>query len=285
MQHLENFTIREMSVADLRMAISWAAAEGWNPGIYDAESFYSADPHGFFMAFEGNTPLGCVSAVAYDENFGFIGFFIVRNDLRGHHIGIELGKTALNYLGNRCIGQDGVLKKVKNYEHYGFKTEHVNIRYEGIARKTPKLNAGLIPLSEVPFPEICRYDRLHFPADRSNFLEKWISQRESCALGILDAASHLSGYGVIRKCVKGYKIGPLFANSAEVAEEIFLGLANFAAEGEPFYLDLPEPNKSALALACKYRMTQVFSTARMYRGAAPELPVLEIFGITSFELG
>jgi len=280
-----SFEIREMTISDLRCAVAWAGVEGWNPGISDAECFYSADPHGFFMAFEGETPLGCISAVAYDEDFGFIGFFIVRNDLRGHHIGVELGRAALNYLGSRRIGQDGVLKKVKSYEHFGFNMAYRNIRHEGIASKTPEANGGLVPLSQVPFREVCRYDNLHFPAQRASFLKKWISQPQSLALGTFDAENHLSGYGVIRKCERGYKIGPLFADSSEISERILLGLANFTPEGDPFYLDLPEPNKDALALAAKYRMKEVFSTARMYLGAAPELPLDNIFGVTSFELG
>jgi len=280
-----SFHIRKMTIDNLRIAVAWAAAEAWNPGLNDAECFYSADPDGFFMAFDDETPLGCVSAVAYDEKFGFIGFFIVRNDLRGHRIGIELGRTALNYLGKRCVGQDGVLQKIGNYEHYGFKMAYRNIRYEGIACKTLKTTGSVIPLSQVPFSELSRYDMLHFPAQRTDFIRKWISQPESLALGTLDAKSHLTGYGVIRKCGKGYKIAPLFANSADLAELLFLNLANFAAEGEAIYLDLPEPNMDALALAEKYRMTQVFSTARMYLGDAPKLPVDEIFGVTSFELG
>ena len=273
-----------MSIDDLRMALDWAKAEGWNPGLYDARSFYSADPNGFFMAYEGKTPVGSISAVSYDDKFGFIGFFIVKNDLRGHHIGIELGKNALKYLGKRCIGQDGVLKKVKNYEHYGFKLAYRNIRFEGIATKN-FVSTGLTELSKLPFEEICRYDRLYFPAERKEFLKKWISQPQSLALGILGKGNQLSGYGVIRKCVKGYKIGPLFADSSEIAEKIFIGLANFADKGELFYLDLPEPNKNALKLAGKYRMKEVFSTARMYMNRIPELPIDGIYSVTSFELG
>jgi hypothetical protein len=34
-----------------------------------------------------------------------------------------------------------------------------------------------------------------------------------------------------------------------------------------------------------YAMSPVFETARMYKGAAPKLPLERIFGITSFELG
>lgn len=244
---MNNLIVKEIGIEDLHIAVSWAAAEGWNPGLHDAEAFYLADPHGFFMAFENGRPAGSISAVAYDENFGFIGFFIVRNDLRGHHIGIELGKKGLGYLGKRCVGQDGVLKKVTNYEHYGFKLAYKNIRYEGIATKTYQ-PSGLINLSEISFDEICRYDRLHFPAERRSFLKNWITQPDSLAFGMLNSNHELSGYGVVRKCVKGYKIGPLFADSADIAETIFLGLINYVENKAPFYLDIPEVNEDAMAL-------------------------------------
>ena len=51
------------------------------------------------------------------------------------------------------------------------------------------------------------------------------------------------------------------------------------------FLDVPEPNQSALALAARYGLTAAFETARMYRGAAPALSLDRIYGITSFELG
>ena len=51
------------------------------------------------------------------------------------------------------------------------------------------------------------------------------------------------------------------------------------------FLDVPEPNQSALGLAARYGLAPAFETARMYRGAAPALPLDLIYGITSFELG
>ena len=51
------------------------------------------------------------------------------------------------------------------------------------------------------------------------------------------------------------------------------------------FLDPPEPNGPAVALAKRYGLEPVFETARMYRGAVPELPLEKIFGITTFELG
>ena len=38
------FAIRRMTKADLQLALGWAAAEGWNPSLHDANCFYAAAP-------------------------------------------------------------------------------------------------------------------------------------------------------------------------------------------------------------------------------------------------
>ena len=36
---MPGYTIRKMSRAELEISVAWAAAEGWNPGLHDADSF------------------------------------------------------------------------------------------------------------------------------------------------------------------------------------------------------------------------------------------------------
>ena len=38
-----------MTRAELDIGIGWAADEGWNPGLHDADSFYATDPGGFLI--------------------------------------------------------------------------------------------------------------------------------------------------------------------------------------------------------------------------------------------
>jgi hypothetical protein len=45
----DNLLVRNMAEADLALALEWAAAEGWNPGLHDARCFYAADPQGFLI--------------------------------------------------------------------------------------------------------------------------------------------------------------------------------------------------------------------------------------------
>ena len=95
----------------------------------------------------------------------------------------------------------------------------------------------------------------------------------------------LSGYGVIRTCRNGYKIGPLFADTQELAGSLFLALKSKVKPTDAIFLDTPEINQSALALAESHNMKVSFETARMYTGELPVMPLNRIFGVTSFEIG
>jgi ribosomal protein S18 acetylase RimI-like enzyme len=280
---MDNLMVRNMTREECGLAVEWAAQEGWNPGLHDAECFYRADPAGFFIALQGGEPVGCLSAVAYDEHFGFAGFYIVRPGWRGQNISHHLVRRAQAYLGNRTVGNDAVVAQQETYKQLGFHLAYRNIRYSGTAGGDGGLTPELLPLHRIPFNELAAYDRLLFPADRSGFLGCWISQPESTALGY-ENKGKLSGYGVIRKCREGHKIGPLFAENEAIAERLFLALTGNIA-GETFFLDIPEPNPAAGRLVERYGMQKVFETARMYSGEAPALPVEKIFGVTSFELG
>ena len=36
-------TVRRMKRNDLDLLVTWAAAEGWNPGLHDVDCFFTAD--------------------------------------------------------------------------------------------------------------------------------------------------------------------------------------------------------------------------------------------------
>jgi GNAT superfamily N-acetyltransferase len=279
-----SYSIQPMSREALDVAIAWAAAEGWNPGLQDGDCFYATDPTGFWMGVLGDEMIASISAVKYGDSFGFVGFYIVKPGYRGQGYGIQLWNAVMSTLKGRNIGLDGVLEQQKNYQKSGFQLAYRNIRYEGIIRHEPFDDASIAPLLNVPFQSIASYDRQFFPCDRSQFLRSWIHQSGSTALGILHN-NELAGYGVLRPCQVGYKIGPLFADSPHMAETLLLSLQSEAKVGEPIYLDVPEVNPAAVALAEKYKMNKVFETARMYTQSCPDLAYDRLFGVTTFELG
>jgi hypothetical protein len=276
----EEVTIRRMTRADVGLAIDWAAGEGWNPGLHDADAFFAADPNGFFIAELNGEPVGCISAVAYDEHFGFMGFYIVKKVLRHLGIGMKLWNASLDYMGSRTIGGDGVVEMLEKYAQFDFRIVHHNARYEGTGKEA---QSALADISRVPFTELERYDLRFFPAQRTDFLKSWISRPGTCGRVAFDNG-RISGYGVIRPCWQGFKIAPLFADTPEIAGELFSALSGLAA-GQPVFLDIPVCNQAAVRLVEGQGMNKVFETARIYRGIPPALPLDSIYGITSFELG
>ena len=273
-----------MTRQEVDRPIDWAAAEGWNPGLHDADCFYTADPNGFLMGFLGQEPIATISAVKYGSSFGFLGFYIVKPEYRGKGYGIQIWKAALDYLQGRTIGLDGVVAQQENYRQSGFTLAYQNVRYEGIGGGEMPANSNIVKLSNVAFEELCAYDRPFFPDDRRAFLNCWVRQPQSTALGILKN-NQLAGYGVILACRSGYKIGPLFADEPEFAEQLFLALKAQVPQDSAIFLDIPAINSAAVSLVKRHTMTAAFETARMYIGQAPELPIDRLFGVTSFELG
>ena len=282
----DGYAIRRMARHELDFALALAEAEGWNPGLRDAEAFWRADADGFFLGAQHGEPVAAVSAVRYaaDEQgpaFGFIGLYLVRPDLRGRGYGLRLWNAALQALAAPTIGLDAVVAQQRAYTKDGFALALRNSRYEGAAGG--EMPPGLHRLVETPFAEVLAYDRRCFPARREAFLTSWLSLPGHVALGLRRGES-LAGYGVVRPCGVGSKIGPLFADDAAAAHSLFHGLCAAAQQG-PVFLDVPLPNAAAVRLAESHGMRQVFETGRMYRGPAPAYDLERVFGVTSFELG
>ncbi len=292
------YVIRRMERGELDFALGLAGAEGWNPGLADAESFWQADPEGHFLGLLDGRAVATLSAVRYagdgqgpdsGSGFGFIGLYIVVPEQRGRGLGCRLWDAALGALTVPTIGLDAVLAQQDTYRKSGFALAMRNCRYEGRFANTSgkAMPAGLSPLAEFPLDEVLAFDRRSFPARREAFLRSWLSAPGHTALG-LRRGDRLAGYGVVRPCGVGSKIGPLFADDDSAAHALFHGLSQAAAASDksgPVFLDVPMPHAGAVRLAEAHGLRPVFETGRMYRGPAPELDLGRVFGITSFELG
>lgn len=277
---------RQATRDELDLAVAWAAAEGWNPGLHDADIFWSTDPAGFVCVERAGEVIGTGSVVSYDGNFGFMGFFIVRPDLRGQGIGRRFWQWRRDTLQARlspgaAIGMDGVFDLQPFYAQGGFRFTHRNLRFAGTAR-THASDRSVEKLGSLPFTLVEAFDHQHFGFARERFLRPWIQPRGGEALALVEGETIIA-QGVIRPCREGYKIGPLFAISAKAADRLFRALTSPFA-GAPVYLDAPENNPAALALAARHELSEVFGCARMYHGPAPVLPWHQIFGVTTFEL-
>ncbi len=279
---IDNFTVRQMLRSELDLVMDWAAVEGWNPGVYDAECFYQADQCGFFVGELNNELVASISAVAYSQHFGVLGFYIVKPQFRGRGFGMKMWRAAMAYLGTeRNIGLDGVTAQQENYKKSGFQIAYHHIRCEAVGGGV--VPDGIVELKTVPIDQLFAYDQELFPAERQQFLRLWIKQLNSTALGVV-RDGHVVGYGVIRQSHTGFRIGPLHADDEQIAEQLLLALLAFGSDA-PVFLDVPDANPEAIKLAQRYGMKPVFEIARMYNKEIPNLPINRVFAVTSLEVG
>ncbi len=282
--HNDRFTVKTMTREEVSLAVAWADQEGWNPGLHDAECYHVADANGFLLGTIEGEPVATISVIRYGAAFGFLGFYIVAPQYRGQGYGIRIWNEGIRYLAGRTIGLDGVVAQQDKYRKSGFRLAYRNIRFEGAGGGGASGSSAIVPLDSVPFEQVSSYSLRYFPEDRSDFLKCWIHQPASHAFGVVQG-DRLVGYGVMRACRTGYKIGPLFADDDELAALLLLELRAQVAQGERIFLDVPEVNDSAVNLAERNHMSRVFETARMYNREAPDIDVAHTFGVTSFEIG
>jgi hypothetical protein len=188
---------------------------------------------------------------------------------------------------DRTIGLDGVVAQQDNYRKSGFEFAYRTVRYGGVAKIAASGEAGGKPLTAFSpnlLDTLSRYDEAIFQAPRRAFLAAWCGgARSRTSLACL-SSGRLRGYGTIRRCFDGHKIGPLFADTPETAATVLTALVA-SGNAAKISLDVPLANPSAVGLAESFGLSPVFETARMYRGTAPKPPLGRMFGVTTLELG
>ncbi|OIJ63487.1 GNAT family N-acetyltransferase [Streptomyces mangrovisoli] len=277
-----DLVVTRATLDDWPVISGWAADEGWNPGLADGAAFFAQDPRGFFLGRIDGEPVSAVSVVTYGADYAFLGCYLVRPDLRGRGHGLATWNHALAHAGSRTVGLDGVVAQQDNYRRSGFAPAHRTVRFTGTA-PAADAPAGVRPVGPGDLDEILAYDAACLPADRPRFLTAWLTGAGHRAV-VRRTGGRVSGYAVLRPAREGLRVGPLFADGADDARALLAALAA-EASGAEIAVDVPEPNKAAMALAEDAGLTPSFETARMYTGPVRPHAEDRVYAVTTLELG
>ncbi len=282
------FHVETMTADERAVLIDWAAAEGWNPGLADLDIASAVDPDAFVALKRADELVGGGSIFRHGPGFGFMGLFIMRQDVRGQGLGARLWTWRLNRLKQRLgpgatIGMDGVFEMAPFYERGGFTPAYRHLRFQGAAHAGEGVDAGVVPIDASNLEAALALDDRLFPVPRHDFMRRWIAQPGASALAV-PTGEGLAGLGVMRPCRRGFKIGPLYAEDAAVAERLFHALLG-RAQGELVQIDVPEPNAAAVAMAARQGFEESFGCVRLYHGPDPGLDLRRIFATASLEFG
>lgn len=278
------FEIGTASAAEVTMMAEWAAAEGWNPGVTDAQAFAVADPRGFLIGRLDGEPVTSISVIRYGEHFGFLGMYIARPDVRGKGLGFQTWRAGMERMTGRVVALDGVVAQQENYRRSGFGPAWTNIRYEGApAPASPPAGVRLVDARDIPFDRLAAYDRRFFGAPRDAFLAAWVSLPARSARVAL-RGDEIVGFSVLRDAPAASRLGPVFTDDAAIASALASALAEDRG-ATSVAVDVPGVNARAVAWAQAQGWAPSFETARMYTGEPPRIDTDGLFGITSLELG
>ncbi|MFH8369708.1 GNAT family N-acetyltransferase [Streptomyces sp. NPDC018031] len=279
-------TVAPATREEWHLVAEWAAEEGWNPGRGDVDCFHPTDPAGFFLGRLGGRPVSAVSVVTYSAEYAFLGYYLVHPDHRRRGLGLATWQAAVPHAGTRTIGLDAVPEQEATYWRSGFVPAYRTVRCVGRpGRVTAGRATPAVPVTPAHLDAIAAYDQGCFPAERRAFVARWLTAAGRVAR-VCVRDGRVTGYGAIRPARTGWRVGPVFADSAADAEALFDGLTAGLGPDEEVCVDVPEPESAALALVEARGLTPDSHTVRMYAGAAPGIPAAgRTYGVTSLELG
>lgn len=264
-----------------------AKREGWEPGFHDLQMYSKVDSNGFFVGLLDGKIVGGISAVAFDELIGFIGYYIVDPAVRGNGYGLKLFQHAMSYMGTRNVGLDGLLVQVSNYEKNGFQVYHNHARYQGswLSSDCVVFSSNIVPLEGVDRATISEFDNKYFPASRMEWIDELISLPGGISAAYVED-SVLKGYGVMRPCVSGFRLAPLYADTIDIARKLLTHMSAQLPEGSIFFMDIPTFNIDATRMLTEeFAMTYLWECSRMYTKGLPDVNWSGIYGMSSLELG
>lgn len=273
-------TVRRMTRDDLELALDWARAEGWNPGIDDAAAFFAADPDGFFLKEVAGRPAAAVSVVNHDAAFAFLGLYICHPTFRGQGLGLEVWCAGLAHAGTRCVGLDGVPEQQSNYARSGFSHLGRTVRYRGRGAGSPTAGTGV----PTDVKDLIQADMQATGIRRRRFSSAWFTGTKTRRTHCLSATDPAASFATFRRCAEGIKIGPFHANNPAAAKALLASVPVEFGDG-PLYIDVPDTSPALVEFLKERGFEPVFETARMYSAKPPAAAPPKFYGVATLELG
>lgn len=234
-----------MNPSEFEEINQWCIDEGWNIGLYDSETYYKVDPLGHFVA-KTSKAIASLSLVKHSPTFFTLGPFIVHKSYRGQGIGEKLWNVAMTRMNyehpDSLIVLYAVSKQVERYKRAGFMPVLKNQRWYINSKSSilPSINYHSVSLTKDLITTVSQYYKNHYFTDRELLFTNILKKPETNGLVIIDD-NLIKGFGFIRRCVRGFRIGSLVADTPEIAQVLISDLLDFSLQ-EPVFIDVPDSN-------------------------------------------
>ncbi len=288
--HSENITIKEMSLTDLETALTWAKEEKWNPGKFDYHSYYAMGKENFLGLHINGEMIGSISIIQYKKSFAFIGLFIVKKEYRGQGYGKKLWDYSIKNIENTSsISLYSVPQQISRYQKNNFFDNVKNSRFQ--MNKSVEFDISrsdeIKEIDNFYYNKMIEYDQNLWKSSRNDFFNCALKKPETFAFISFDENKKVNGYGLIRPCIEGYRIGPLYANSIESAKSLTKFLLSKIPKESQVIFDIPNENKLSIIFADYFKLDHYSEadTMLMTKGESYKKGDEYCYGLASLEIG
>ena len=234
------------------------------------------------------TSKGAITGCNLNDSVAFGGYFIVRKDWRRRGVGKLLFDKHLKHIGDRNFGIDAVEDRVEHDKKDGF--IHMSFpvsAYMGIpdranlATLDDEHAGSLVKFNPDLFEQLFVYDTKMHTIPRREFLKCWIKEDITttyCAV----AEGGIEGYGCVQPIEGGsYMIGPVFADTPELAGGLFTKLMLSVPEGKQVAFDIPSENPLSQAIVKRHKMVFELKLYRMYTKEVLKFDLEKVYAFTT----
>lgn len=240
--------LRVMTASDLPLGMRLKAQAGWNQTEADWLRFLALEPGGCFVGELAGEAAGTVVACAFGP-VGWIAMLLVDGRHRGAGLGKALMAHALAYLEARGVASirlDATPLGRPLYEKLGFAAEYGISRFAGHLWAGPGTQSVEL-LRPERLAEAASLDARIAATPRDRLLAGYASAYPQTMLAAW-RGSRLAGFAGYRPGSAATHLGPCVAEDAVAGRSLMDALAR-RHHGSQVYVDVPEPNREAVAWA------------------------------------
>lgn len=282
--------VRPLTRDELDVVLRWAVDAGWNPGLHDADALWAADPDALWGVEVDGMLVGAGATVRRGSRAGGVGLLLVEPSHRSRGIGsLTFPFLVDGALSRLEAGAGLVLDCPESYQDFCERFGFVPVRR--VARSTAVATLGrrgpytgqLRALAQLPFDRVVAYDAKFSGGERPDFLRAWMTPKGGLGLGAYEAG-WLIGMAILRPAHDGYRIGPFYAESRDIAEDLFVALSGTVV-GQKLVLDVPLEDPDIVAFASSKGFTLAAQAVHMQLGQVVEGPREQVYGESTLEYG
>lgn len=241
----KTITVTLMQPTDFKEINQWCIDEGWNIGIHDSEIYYKIDPIHHYIA-KTNEVVASLSLIKHSPSFFTLGPFIVHRSYRGQGMGEAVWNMAMTRMikeyPDAHIALYAVAEQVERYKKADFVPALTIHRWyiDSNQSTSPSMRDQCTTITNKLIPSVGQYYQNHYVTNRDLLFNELLLKPETHGLIFMDD-NVIKGFGFIRRCVRGFRIGALVTDTPEIAKTLIAGLLVFA-QGAPVFIDVPSSN-------------------------------------------